>query len=296
MDLPSLDTEELTNALLETRPLKAARLALGPEGLAKLLPDSLLAGLNNLDSQHVNDVVVDPLAQKADMLSKIILEAAQQSQVSKSAAAQMGFGTVPVADITSPKDQAEVNIFKPKPGPEKGTAPEPPGTQIGTKVAYIDEASIAALGYAPDMMALSSGNVDRDDRFLNPNQVLSLGGAASAAYLLNNLRSSSQAKKLIKSPVDRYLKGIQEGGLTNSDLKLLNKELKLLGVSGTLRSAENIHIANAAVNNLTNNLASSITRNRIKAVAPVAATAALASLIYNNLAPRSNINGPANPY
>lgn len=296
MDLPSLDTEELTNALLETRPLKAARLALGPEGLAKLLPDSLLAGLNNLDSQHVNDVVVDPLAQKADMLSKIILEAAQQSQVSKSAAAQMGFGTVPVADITSPKDQAEVNIFKPKPGPEKGTAPEPPGTQTGTKVAYIDEASIAALGYAPDMMALSSGNVDRDDRFLNPNQVLSLGGAASAAYLLNNLRSSSQAKKLIKSPVDRYLKGIQEGGLTNSDLKLLNKELKLLGVSGTLRSAENIHIANAAVNNLTNNLASSITRNRIKAVAPVAATAALASLIYNNLAPRSNINGPANPY
>ena len=296
MDLPSLDTEELTNALLETRPLKAARLALGPEGLAKLLPDSLLAGLSNLDSQHVNDVVVDPLAQKADMLSKMILEAAQQSQVSKSAAAQMGFGTVPVADITSPKDQAEVNIFKPKPGPEKGTAPEPPGTQIGTKVAYIDEASIAALGYAPDMMALSSGNVDRDDRFLNPNQVLSLGGAASAAYLLNNLRSSSQAKKLIKSPVDRYLQSVEKGTLSGSDLNLLNKELKLLGVNDTLKSVENSHIANAAVKRLTDNLASSITHSRIKAVAPVAVSAALASLLYNNLAPRSNINGPSNPY
>jgi hypothetical protein len=293
MDLPSIGKDDITEALMGSRPLRAARLVLGPEGLVKLLPGSLGETTTAL-SRTSDSTVLDPLALKAQALSELIMEAAQQQ--AKSASLQQGFGTVPVAEQTSPKNQAEINVFKPKPGPEKGTAPEPPGTQIGTKVAFIDEASIAALGYAPDMMALSSGNIDRDDRFLNPNQVLSLGGAASAAYLLNNLRSSSQAKKLIRSPVERYLKSVESGHLNSEELDLLNKELKLLGVAGKLRSAENIHMANAAVNNLTSGLSSSITRNRLKAVAPVAASAALASLIYNNLAPRSNFHGPANPY
>lgn len=293
MDLPFIETNDLTEALMGSRPLKAARIALGPEGLVKLLPGSLGETTTAL-SPAIDPISLDPLASKAQALSELIMEAVQQQ--AKSASLQQGFGTVPVAEQTSPKNQAEINVFKPKPGPDRGTAPEPPGTQIGTKVAYLDEASIAALGYAPDMLALSSGNTDRDDRFLNPNQVLSLGGAASAAYLLNNLRSSSQAKKLIRSPVERYLKAVESGQLNSRELDLLNKELKLLGVAGKLRSAENIHMANAAVNNLTSGLSSSITRNRLKAVAPVAASAALASLIYNNLAPRSNFHGPANPY
>lgn len=285
MDLPSIDKDDITEAIMHSRPLKAARLALGSEGLAALLPKGF--ELEDSHREALQKTLYDPVSEKAQFISDLIMDLAAQ-QHDKSASLQQGFGTVPVAEQTSPKNQAEINVFKPKPGPDRGTAPEPPGTQIGTKVAYIDEASIAALGYAPDMLALSSGNTDRDDRFLNPNQVLSLGGAASAAYLLNSLRSSSQAKKLIQAPADRYLRAVQEGTLNSTDLNLLNKELSLLGVAGKLRAAENPHIASAAIKNLTDSLASSITKSRIKAIAPVAASAALASLVYNNLAPRSD--------
>jgi len=290
MDLPLVDEESILGALYNTRPLKAARMLLGPEKLKSVVED--------LPIDVAPQVAVsnpDALARNAEAVSNLVLEALQ-NQSKQASMQQTGYGTVPIAEQTSPKDQAEINLYKPKNKPLEGTAPPPPGTQFGTKLAYIDEAAIAAMGYAPDVMALASGNVDRDDRFLSPNQALSLGGAATAAYMLNNLRSSSQAKKLLAGPGERYLQLVEKQQLTPEALKLLNKELKTLGIGAKLSPAENRYIAEAALANLNKNLASSITGSRIRAVAPVAASAALASLVYNNLAPRSIISGERNAF
>lgn len=288
MDIPRVDEDAILDALYNSRPFRAARLLLGSEklkGLSEDLPtaEAPLTAVSNPDT----------LARNAEAVSNLVLEAIQ-NQSKQAALQQTGYGTVPIAEQTSPKDQAEVNLYRPKNKPTEGTAPAPPGTQYGTKLAYVDEAAIAAMGYAPDIMALASGNTDRDDRFLSPNQALSLGGAATAAYMLNNLRSNTQARKLLAGPASRYVELVEKSELSPEALKLINKELSMLGVPGKLVHAENKHIAEAALKNISRNLERSITGSRIKAVAPVAASAALASLIYNNLAPRSIITGERN--
>lgn len=289
-----LTKEDLLEVAFHTRPLKAARMALGDSALRSLLapsasetrsPEEILASTEDTPARVANLVSqailggLAPLPKEAEFsptYEDISGEGSQEPQGSSSKAALMP-------------------SYKPQAGPKPATGPNHPGS-LATKLAYVDEATIAALGYAPDLMALNSGNIDRDDRFLNPNQALSLAGAASGAYLINSLRSSSQANKRLKRPLAEYIQAVNSGSLSGAKLRELNQELSLLGAPTKLKLHTNPALAEATALTAREALASQITRSRLKAVAPVAGAAALASLIYNNLAPRSLIHGPANQY
>lgn len=278
MDLTPDQEEALWAMLYKSRPLKAARMLAGPENLATISehlvpPEEVM--LSEPPKPQLKDLPLEDII-------RTLSEASQALEYPGTEKLSQGFGTVPVASKPQGTEHPDSgDDFNPPTGmytPQKGPAPVvAPATQ--KKASYSPE-DLAAMGYAVDPSDGSSRTTK-----VSPTNLVGLTGAAAGLYGLHNLRSSTQAKKRLASPISQYLEAVESNTLTPAKLKLINKELSILEAPKMLRAAENLPIAAAQASALRRAMASSITSRRIKSTLPIAALAALSALAYNTLSP-----------
>lgn len=174
--------------------------------------------------------------------------------------------------------------------------PPPSDTVSIAKGQGIDDGGVAKFKYSSHSKSAMSDQEylmyqaglgpmmeDTGDPTITPTQMATFGGGAATITAANRMRAKNVAARELKNVRQNYLNAVRENALSKQQLKNLNLELKLRGVSPKLQYAPSVGVADAYIAKAEKDLGSKILKNRYKGFMPAIAAGLLGTLVYNKL-------------